>query len=55
MVDTAVDVNVPGWDQYTGWGRIDATGVFSSARHTQLYVPLVLKRVDSSKVWLWGR
>jgi subtilisin family serine protease len=55
MVDTAVDINVPGWDQYTGWGRIDAAGIFSTARHTQLYMPLVQRRNDPSKIWPWGR
>ena len=54
MVDTAVDIGALGWDQYTGWGRIDAAGMFPPGEIRQLYLPHVVLGFDPSKVWAWG-
>ncbi len=43
---SATDVNsgtllLPGWDEYLGWGRVDAGRAFSTIM-TQLYLPLIV-------------
>ncbi len=47
ITHTAVDNNaalIPGWDEYTGWGRIDAERALALAtRRHALYLPLILK------------
>jgi len=43
ITSTAVDVNrgaFPGWDEYLGWGRIDAARALSLTVPYSLYLPL---------------
>ena len=42
---TAVDVDEVGWDERTGWGRIDAQRALSTTMHI-VYLPLLMQ--DSS-------
>ena len=45
IMETAVDVDVSGWDPYTGWGRLDAAAALASngdpAR--RVYLPFVTR------------
>ena len=41
IVETAVDVSSPGWDQFTGWGRIDAFKAVRCVRPLLLFLPVV--------------
>jgi subtilisin family serine protease len=41
---TAHDVASGGWDQYTGWGRIDAYAALQEAVAQQLFLPLVMRQ-----------
>jgi hypothetical protein len=47
MIDTAVDLGSPGWDQYTGWGRIDARRALDLVVPTEVYLPLVMRGYNS--------
>jgi subtilisin family serine protease len=47
MVDTAVDIGSPGWDQYTGWGRIDAGRALVPVVPTKVYLPLVTRAYEA--------
>lgn len=45
MTETACDVVLPGWDQYTGWGRIDAYAAVSRATTYRVsFLPVFLQR-----------
>jgi len=39
--ETANDLGAPGWDEYYGWGRIDAHRALLSASQFKLYVPFL--------------
>ena len=45
ITSTAVDIDVPGWDDRTGWGRIDAAAALASIPHPSypyhLMLPLI--------------
>jgi subtilisin family serine protease len=43
ITGTAHDVWSPGWDQFTGWGRIDAYQAVRRASTRSWYLPLILK------------
>jgi subtilisin family serine protease len=47
ITSTAHDVHSPGWDEQTGWGRIDARAALMSLRPLELdhrhYLPLLLR------------
>ena len=43
ITQTAVDVGDPGWDRYTGWGRIDADRAVRRATILFTFLP-VLRR-----------
>jgi subtilisin family serine protease len=55
MVDTAVDIGTEGWDQYTGWGRIDAGGALGTVLPIEAYLPLVMRRFSSPWIWPGGK
>ena len=38
---TALDLGAPGWDEFYGWGRIDAYRALLSASRFKLYVPFL--------------
>ncbi len=38
---TALDLGAPGWDEFYGWGRIDAYRALLSVGHFKLYVPFL--------------
>ena len=45
ITNTAVDIHDPGWDDRTGWGRIDAQRALPHASMTHItYFPLILHR-----------
>lgn len=51
---TAQDVDAPGWDPYTGWGRIDARRALSAAETFQMsYLPVVILGNGSPGPWPW--
>jgi subtilisin family serine protease len=55
MIGSAYDLGAPGWDEYTGWGRIDARRVFSaSVPSHMLYMPLVTRRFYPGLIWPEG-
>ncbi len=41
IIQTAVDLGTPGWDEFYGWGRIDAYQSLLSASRFKLYVPFL--------------
>jgi subtilisin family serine protease len=41
MFDTARDIEQPGWDPYTGWGRINARGALGATLPYHYYFPFV--------------
>jgi subtilisin family serine protease len=41
IIQTAVDPGAPGWDEFYGWGRIDAYQALLSASRFKLYVPFL--------------
>ena len=41
ITSTAHDVHTPGWDQRTGWGRIDALATILAFESYRMYLPLV--------------
>ena len=45
IIETAVDVDVAGWDPYTGWGRLDAAAAVASggAPSRPVYLPFVIR------------
>jgi subtilisin family serine protease len=47
MFDTAVDVHETGWDDKTGWGRIDAQRALANTMYV-VYLPLLIQ--DSSPI-----
>jgi subtilisin family serine protease len=47
MIDTAHDIEGPGWDEYTGWGRIDAPRALVPPKDIKLYMPLIGQRGNS--------
>ena len=52
LIDGAHDIGTPGWDEYTGWGRIDAQRAISGTGVPWLfYVPYVVQ--CTSCEWLW--
>jgi thermitase len=51
MIDTAQDIESPGWDPYSGWGRIDAREALSAVVPSAIYIPLILLQGSSS--WPW--
>ncbi len=42
LLNTALDLNEPGWDAYTGWGRLDAANAVTApvAPVWRIYLPL---------------
>jgi subtilisin family serine protease len=45
MTETTRDVVLPGWDQYTGWGRIDAYAAVSrAATYRVAFLPVILQQ-----------
>jgi subtilisin family serine protease len=52
---SAQDVGSPGWDEYTGWGRIDAPRTLSTthASHT-IYLPIGAIGQDTPLPWPFG-
>ncbi len=38
---TVVDVDVPGWDVDTGWGRIDAYGAVQDVARSMIFLPVI--------------
>ncbi len=49
LVNTAVDIDSPGWDPHTGWGRIDAQQALSATLESLAipyiyYFPLVIRQ-----------
>lgn len=43
ITQTALDLGPPGWDEFYGWGRIDAYRAVLSVTRFEVYVPLVLQ------------
>jgi subtilisin family serine protease len=42
LLETAQDIESPGWDKYTGWGRIDAENALAATEAPwTLYLPIV--------------
>jgi subtilisin family serine protease len=41
ITETAADIDSPGWDPRTGWGRLDAAAALD-ASISHLYVPLMI-------------
>ncbi len=41
ITDTAQDVNAAGWDEWTGWGRIDALNAIQATPIYAVFLPLV--------------
>ena len=50
LVDTALDINATGWDQYTGWGRVDAGKAIGADDQHHLYLPIVIHQL---RPWYW--
>ncbi len=50
LIDTALDIESTGWDQYTGWGRVDAGEAIRVDDVHRLYLPLV---VHHARSWYW--
>ena len=51
---TATDLDSPGWDEYTGWGRIDAHRALSAPQTLRMYyMPLVAVGNGSPGPWPW--
>ncbi len=48
IISTAHDVYTPGWDQRTGWGRIDAQAAILKFKPYRAYLPIV-RRPSSSE------
>jgi subtilisin family serine protease len=54
LIDSARDMGTPGWDEYTGWGRIDAWRAISGTSASWVfYVPFVVQ--CASCEWPWSR
>ncbi len=43
ITETAHDIASPGWDPYTGWGRLDAHRAVRAAAMTRWFLPIVLR------------
>ena len=43
ITETVRDLGTPGWDQFYGWGRIDAYQAVSSVVVFRVYLPLIFK------------
>jgi len=43
ITETVRDLGAPGWDQFYGWGRIDAYQAVSSVALFRVYLPLIFK------------
>ena len=43
ITETVRDLGAPGWDQFYGWGRIDAYQAVSSVAVFRVYLPLIFK------------
>ena len=43
ITQTTLDLGPPGWDEFYGWGRIDAYRAVFSVTRFEVYVPLVLQ------------
>jgi thermitase len=43
ITETARDLGAPGWDEFYGWGRIDACQAVSSVAAFRIYLPLFFK------------
>lgn len=43
ITETVRDLGTPGWDEFYGWGRIDAYQAISSVAVFKVYLPLILK------------
>lgn len=53
MIITAHDIGSPGWDPYTGWGRIDASAALSSeVKFYKSYLPYLVHGADPP-FWPW--
>ena len=54
LIDSVQDMGTPGWDEYTGWGRIDAWRAISGTSASWVfYVPFVVQ--CASCEWPWSR
>jgi subtilisin family serine protease len=40
LIETAHDLSEPGWDPYTGWGRIDAYAALATRFEFNYYIPI---------------
>jgi subtilisin family serine protease len=53
LIDSAQDIGTPGWDEYTGWGRIDAQRAISeNGLPRTFYVPYVVQCMACE--WPWS-
>jgi hypothetical protein len=44
ITQTAVDVGVPGWDKFLGWGRLDAYAAVTAPQGRSLFfLPLIAR------------
>jgi thermitase len=43
ITETVRDLGTPGWDEFYGWGRIDAYQAVSSVALLRIYLPLIFK------------
>jgi len=41
ITHTTLDLGTPGWDEFFGWGRIDAYQALRSAAWSKLYLPFL--------------
>ena len=52
LIGSAQDMGTPGWDEYTGWGRIDARRALSvTGASWVFYVPFVVQCASCDWVW----
>jgi subtilisin family serine protease len=55
MRSSAQDVDSPGWDEYTGWGRIDAQRSLSATPIARtIFLPIGAIGQDSTVPWPWS-
>jgi subtilisin family serine protease len=53
---SAKDIASPGWDEYTGWGRIDAQRALSPIQAPQsIYLPIGILGQDPAGSWPWSQ
>lgn len=52
--NTAVDIGAPGWDQYTGWGLVNAYHALADAPPSSISISELANIADGSKVRIEG-